>query len=222
MTRQELKAWAKEKVQGKRLILFAAIIVTGILESLTIGQKVITNAEGHYEVTGGIPLGIFFGFVSVGLVSYVVKFINDQDCQFNELFAYAKDFVRILVVNLLRGIFVFLFTLLLIVPGIIKMFAYTMVDMILADSKYDNLGFKEVLDLSEKMMKGHKMDYFVLNLSFVGWHFLAAFTLGILEIWILPYQQVASTKFLYDVKKAYEKENGEEEKPVKKAKKEEE
>ena len=55
------------------------------------------------------------------------------------------------------------------------------------------------------MMMGHKMDYFVLTLSFIGWHILAIFTLGLLEIWIIPYEKVATTKFLLDVKEAYEK-----------------
>ena len=48
-------------------------------------------------------------------------------------------------------------------------------------------------------MNGHKMDFFVLQLSFIGWHILAVFTLGLLEIWIVPYQKTAETKFLYDI-----------------------
>lgn len=57
------------------------------------------------------------------------------------------------------------------------------------------------------MMNGHKMDYFKLELSFIGWHLLAVLTLGILEIWIAPYQATAMTKFLSEVKSEYEKAN---------------
>lgn len=53
-------------------------------------------------------------------------------------------------------------------------------------------------------MNGHKMDYFTLILSFIGWHILAIFTCGILEIWIIPYQTVAQIKFLSDIKASYE------------------
>ena len=50
------------------------------------------------------------------------------------------------------------------------------------------------------MMDGHKADYFMLGLSFIGWHILALFTFGLLELWILPYQYTAMTKFLNDIK----------------------
>lgn len=62
----------------------------------------------------------------------------------------------------------------------------------------------DILKKSEEMMNGHKMDYFMLCLSFIGWHILAFFTCFILEIWVLPYQTVAQVKFLSDVKAASE------------------
>lgn len=100
---------------------------------------------------------------------------------------------------------VFLYYLLLIVPGIIKTISYSLVPYILVDDP--NMSSGDVLDLSAKMMNGHKMDYFKLGLSFIGWHLLAALTLGILEIWIAPYQATAMTKFLSEVKSEYEKTN---------------
>ena len=205
MTRAELKEWAKKKIKGKVLPLFAVILVANIIANISIptGKTVINGME----VQSTFSLAIFLGFISVGLASYMIKFINDKDYQFNDIFAYAKDFVRIFVVNLLKTIFIALWTLLFIIPGIICAFSYTLVDMILADERYNDLGFKEILDLSKAMMKGHKMDAFVLALSFIGWHLLAPFTLFLLEIWIIPYQQTALTKFLYDIKTDYEKEH---------------
>ena len=130
----------------------------------------------------------------------MVKFINDQPVEFKDIFNYSKDFGRAIGAVLLQALYVFLFALLLIIPGIMKLIAYSLVPYLMADDKYDNLGLKELLTKSEEMMNGHKMDYFMLNLSFIGWHILAIFTLGILEIWVIPYQTTATTKFLNDIK----------------------
>ena len=111
---------------------------------------------------------------------------------------------RIFLVNLLQCVFIFLWALLLIVPGIIKAFAYSLVPFLLADDKYKDLGYKAVLQKSEEMMNGHKMDYFVFNLSFIGWALLIPFTFGLILIWLAPYYTTAKTKFLNDIKTSQE------------------
>ena len=202
MNRTELKTWTKQKIKGHRIELLVTILVASILTSLTVGQKVSVN-DGSVSVTGGVPLGIFLYFVEVGLAYYMVKFLNNKEYNFKDLFYFVKDYVRTFVVGLLETIFIFLWALLLIVPGIIKAIAYSLVTLILADDKYKDLKYTEVLKKSEAMMKGHKMDYFVLQLSFIGWHLLAILTLGLLEFWIVPYQTTATYKFLDDIMKNY-------------------
>ena len=87
---------------------------------------------------------------------------------------------------LLKDIFLFLWSLLFIVPGIIKSFSYAMVPYILADNP--GLSATEAITLSRKMMDGNKWRMFVLDLSFIGWMFLSACTLGILGIfYVNPY-----------------------------------
>lgn len=200
MGRVELKKWAKEKIKGHMWQLLGVILVASILTSLVVGQK-YTFEDGKFSATGGVPLGIFLYFIEVGLAYYMVKFINDKNPVFKDLFYFSKDYVRTLIVGFLTGIFTFLWALLLIIPGIIKGIAYSLVPLILADEKYKDLGYMDVLKKSEELMNGHKMDYFVLGLSFIGWHLLAILTLGILEIWIAPYQTTATYKFLDDIMK---------------------
>ena len=203
MNRAEIKTWAKDKIKGHIWELLIPILVTGILTGLTIGQK-YTMDGGTLKVEGGVSLGIFFYFVQVGLVWFMVKFITDQEHNFKDLFHFAGDYVRIFLVNLLQVIFIVLFTLLLIVPGIIKAFSYALVPYLLADDKYKDLGYKAVLDKSAEMMNGHKMDYFVFCLSFIGWFLLAPFTLGLICIWLAPYFTTAQVKFLNDIKTSAE------------------
>lgn len=206
MSRAELKKWAKEKIKGHIFDLLIPIVIASVITNLTIGQK-ITTENGSFHVSGGYPIGILFYFVEVGLAFFMVKFITNQEYNLKNIFNFTSDIVRDFITALISRIFIALWCLLLIVPGIIKSYAYSLMALLLADDKYDDLSSTEILKKSEEMMKGHKMDYFVLGLSFIGWHFLAIFTLGLLEIWILPYQQTATYKFLNDIKTEYEAQN---------------
>ncbi|MDO4996534.1 MAG: DUF975 family protein [Bacilli bacterium] len=201
MNRQELKEWSKNKAKSNMWLLLGMILVSSIITGFTIGSSY--NAEtGQYS--SGYNIGFIFYFVEVGLYAAIASFVNGGSIEFKDLFKYSSDFVRCLITKILASIFIFLWTLLLIVPGIIKAFGYSLIPLLLADSKYKDLTHQELLKKSEEMMDGHKMDYFTLMLSFIGWHILAIFTCGILEIWIIPYQTVAQVKFLTDVKAASE------------------
>ena len=102
---------------------------------------------------------------------------------------------------LLRAIFTWLWTLLLIIPGIIKALSYAMTAYILVD--YPELSANKAIELSMAMMKGHKYDLFYLYLSFIGWILLCLLTLGIGYLWLIPYIQSAQSSFYLDVKEQY-------------------
>lgn len=109
--------------------------------------------------------------------------------------------------NLLCKIFASLWSLLLIVPGIIKVLSYAMTSYILVDRP--ELSANQAINLSKRMMRGHKFDLFYLYLSFIGWIFLCFLTLGIGLVWFLPYAQTAEASFYEDVKAEYESRAGE-------------
>lgn len=206
MSRSELKSWAKAKIKGHIWNLLIPIIIASIFSSITLGVSVKV-VDGNLSITPGTNIGILFTFVQVGLAYIMIRFVNDKDYELKDLFHFASDFARDFLVAFLQTIFIVLWSLLFLIPGIIKAYAYSMVNIILADEKYEDLGFREVLKKSEDMMMGHKMDFFLLQLSFIGWHLLAIFTLGLLEIWIAPYYNTACYKFLNDIKVEYEKAN---------------
>ena len=95
-------------------------------------------------------------------------------------------------------LFTFLWTLLLIIPGIIAVLSYSMTFYILADD--NSIGAMEAIDKSKKMMDGYKWKYFCLGLRFIGWSLLCILTLGIGFLWLLPYMQVSVVKFYDDIK----------------------
>ena len=99
-------------------------------------------------------------------------------------------------------VYTLLWTLCLIVPGIIKSFSYALTPFIL--NERPELSADEAIELSMKMMDGHKMDMFLLYLSFIGWYLLALLTCCIGFLWLMPYIYTTQAAFYEDVKAEYE------------------
>lgn len=99
---------------------------------------------------------------------------------------------------MLTSVFTFLWSLLFIIPGIIASLSYSMVYFIALDNL--ELSALDVIRKSKEMMRGHKGEYFVLGLSFIGWGILGIFTLGILYLWLIPYMQVTMANFYNELK----------------------
>lgn len=97
-----------------------------------------------------------------------------------------KDYLHTTGILLCRDIYLLLWSLLLIVPGIIKFYEYRMIPYIVADNP--DISRQDAFALSKQMTDGHKMDLFILDLSFIGWHLLGAVTCGLGELfWTSPY-----------------------------------
>lgn len=109
---------------------------------------------------------------------------------------------HIVLGQLLMGIFIFLWSLLLIVPGIIKAYSYAMTPYILVDRP--ELSVRDAIRLSGRMMSGRKLDLFCLHLSFIGWMLLCILTLGIGILFLSPYMMTAQAAFYQDVRSDYE------------------
>lgn len=158
----------------------------------------------------GSLLAILVGNVmTIGYACAILKFKRDKDTEItSNMFSIAfKDYWHKVLGMLLMGIFIFLWTLLLVIPGIIKTFSYAMTPYILHE--YPNVGVNDAIDISRKMMKGHKLDLFLLELSFIGWMILTAFSLGIGLLWLAPYMQTAHAGFYEEVKAEYIEKYGE-------------
>lgn len=202
MTRQEIKIWAKGKIKENFWPLLGTIVAASLIGGITSSIKIDSTVGSFTLSIGG---GILTFFMEIGLIKYMTAFINNKPYNFDMIFSKFKDWKQTIIVYLHQFAMILLWTLLLIVPGIIKAYAYSLVTYILAEDS--SISSKDALELSEKMMDGHKGDLFVFELSFIGWHILSILTLGILYIWLIPYQQTATTKFLLDIKEEYEKNN---------------
>lgn len=115
-----------------------------------------------------------------------------------QLFDGFQRFGTALGAYLLTGIFIFLWTLLLIVPGIMAGLSYAMTYFIIADDP--TIGPLQAITKSKEMMRGHKWKLFLLHWRFLGWVLLCILTLGIGILWLVPYVSTSLAHFYEDIR----------------------
>lgn len=199
--------WAPSLV-ATIIIILACVIYMGPYEVMCMqalnGQvfsSPVFPAVSYFLFIFGVLL--VYAPMNVGY-TYAFKLLSsDSDAQVtgNMLRKGFKPYFRNVWGMFLMGLFVYLWALLLFVPGIIKAYAYAMTPYILVDNP--DLSANQAINLSKKMMKGHKFDLFYLHLSFLGWGVLSVFTLGIGMLWLMPYMMTAQAAFYQDVKNEY-------------------
>lgn len=142
---------------------------------------------------------LFFPLVYVFKIHLLALSREGKKIVFSEyLTNLKKKYSRAVPVMGLICLYVILWTILLIIPGIIKGYSYAMASYISIDN--EELSAEECVQRSIEMMKGHKMQLFLLDLSFFGWVLLSILTLGIGLLWLAPYQETAHIKFYEDLK----------------------
>ena len=188
MERAQLKAMAKEQIKGNIGILFVIALITALIGGIL----------GAVPGIGSIASFVITPVLSLAMCAIYLNLVNGQKPEIGDLFSKFNQLVPALVANLLVALFTALWMLLLIIPGIIKSISYSMTFYILAENP--ELSGIEAINRSKAMMEGHKMEYFILQLSFIGWILLGAITLGIAYIWVLPYMQATTTNFYNYVK----------------------
>lgn len=156
---------------------------------LCVGANVIVMAL--CSVLSGISLGvaafILVPSLVIGLNFFSVAMYRGEPSSIEDIFREGFDnFGRKLGGYLWMELFIYLWSLLFVIPGIIKAISYALTPYILADCK--NVRATDALKLSMRMMEGHKWEYFVLGLSFIGWMLLTSLTCGLLYVFYVgPY-----------------------------------
>ena len=182
MDRVALKTKAKAQIKGKIGILFVITLVIGIVSSVASGVLSLIPVVGSFLASIIVTPAFTLSMVRVYLLV-----IKDQKPEVKDAFSGFDDFWSAFKVTLLVGLFTFLWSLLFIIPGIVKSISYSMSMFILAENKGKSA--LECINESKQMTEGHKAELFVLALSFIGWMLLGSITLGIAYIWVIPYME---------------------------------
>lgn len=196
MNRVEIKNFAKEKLSGNLGSIWKILIIAlGISLASTCVLSILFNKMDADFLDS--LLGILMMPLGIGTTAFFVSLIENENFEAKDLFKYYHDFVKIIGVTILMGLIVMLGYICFIIPGIILTLSYSLVPIILI--KKPELGIVETLKYSREKMQGHKLDAFVLGLSFIGWAILGTLTVGILYIWLFPYMQLTFTKFYLNI-----------------------
>ena len=181
------------------LVYLGIIIVVGIIEGFCFDA----DLDYGYGWTGEVSwYNGLISFVCAGPLSFSLIYISKKvyagiEPRIGDLLEGFKDFGKIFIIQILELVFIVLWSLLLVIPGIIKIFAYSMSYYVAMDNP--NLSPNECLKESQRIMKGHKWELFTLVFGYLGWILLSALTLGILSLWVLPRIQQALYLFYLEV-----------------------
>lgn len=136
-------------------------------------------------------------FIGVGYAKFNLNLVDKKNAAFETLFEYFSHWKTTTIARLLRVLYVFLWSLLFIIPGIVAGFSYAMTDYILAEDP--ELTADEAISQSKSIMMGNKWRFFCLQFSFIGWDILATLAFGIGHLWLTPYKQAAYAAFYREV-----------------------
>lgn len=187
----EIRARARKQLGGGIFAeTWSMTMLCYLLYSVIIGAV-------SFTVVGIILLG---GPLTYGMCKITLNNARGvKRTEITDLFGgFNKDFLNSFLLELLMSLYIFLWSLLLVIPGIIKSYAYALSFYIQNDS--ENKDWSYCLHKSEEMMRGHKAELFVLDLSFIGWYIVGALCLGIGTLFVVPYHMQAKTNFYLELK----------------------
>ena len=196
----EIRSAARTALSGHwaeaAMFTFVCYLASWAIGAVSTGLELIVPGASMLVILLVLPMGW----------GYSVAFLGNRrgaEDPFNvsHLLDGYKDFSRIFTTILLMQLYTFLWALLLIVPGIIKGLSYSMTCFVLCDNP--DMKNNEAIELSMKMMDGHKTALFWLYLTFIGWGILCIFTFGIGYFWLAPYMQASLAQFYEEVKEDY-------------------
>ena len=190
MTASEIRAKARQQL-GNNIFsnqwLYALVVCL-----------IVTAISGIASSTVVIPL-LISGPLSFGATKVFLKLARSGDAiKIEDTFGgFTSDLGGNIILGLLISVFTFLWSLLFVIPGIVKAYSYSMAFYI----KHDNPTYtwKQCIDESRKMMDGNKMRLFLLDLSFIGWIIVGMLCLGIGTLWVSPYMSAAHANFYEEI-----------------------
>ena len=158
--------------------------------------------QQNFTVWSGISLLVSLFFIMPMSYSFILLFLDfirgEKEKLVGKLFAFFRHYGRALGTAFMVALYTFFWSLLLVIPGIIKALAYSMTYFISKD--HPEYSIDECIEASKRMMDGHKGELFILELSFIGWFLLSILTLCIGFLWLSPYFRTTIAHYYEELK----------------------
>lgn len=222
MEARDIRQRARENLSPNWGLSIGVAAVACLLGGLMVGTSFIPEIRyswsGNFsgrEIFDGLRISygqsalgfvsfILGGVLQLGYAQFLLKQHDGRNPEFNDLFSQFDRFGAGFAQAFLRGLYTFLWMLLLIVPGIIASLSYAMTPFLMAENP--ELTASEAISRSKALMDGHKMDLFILRLTFIGWDILCILTMNLGYIALNPYKNAAEAVFYRQItaQKRYE------------------
>lgn len=159
----------------------------------------VLSLIGFIALVFGLIRFIVGGAATLGYVKFNLNLVDKKAASFADLFSEFHRFGAGFLMQLLRVVYIFLWTLLLFIPGIYAAYGYAMAPYILMENS--DITANEAITKSKELMNGNRWRLFCLEISFIGWAILVAFfTLGIGMLWLVPYMETSFAAFYREIK----------------------
>ncbi len=197
MTRQQIKAMARAQLGNQ---IFGNTWLIAVV--VAVIQTAISYLVNAIPGIGQIAALLLSGPVAYGVSAMFLKQTRTgEKMDIGDIFnGFREDFSNTFLIGLMTTIFTMLWSLLFIIPGIVKALSYSMAMYIKVD--HPDYDWKQCIDESQRMMQGHKGELFVLNLSFIGWMIVGACCAGIGGFWVNAYMQAATSQFYENLRRS--------------------
>lgn len=189
LTSYDCRSSAWNALRGKWGTAAISILICALIMSLPS----ILYYTRFLAIVGTVLSVLLGAFTTYGQVNQWLIIARGGNPKVDDVFAASKLYGKVLLTYFLMGLYTFLWTLLFIIPGIIKAYAYSMTMHVLRDNP--ELTPSQAITRSQDLMLGNKFKLFVLQLTFIGWILLVAITFGIAAFWVSPYMGVAQCVF---------------------------
>ena len=216
MKRTEIKQYAKSALKGNLVTLLAVVFVQGFILAAVTGlpavfmQRLIVPAvigcpvdfvqelilaavTGFTTIFSAVVVPVSAGPLALGGCRCVLAVCRGEKAKVSLLFEGFRTIKNGALLYFMRNLLVLLWTMLLIIPGIIAGYNYSMAFFLMSEDA--TLSYDQALKKSKQVMQGHKMELFALQLSFIGWYFLIPITLGLAALYVVPYLNVTLGAF---------------------------
>lgn len=204
LNRADIKKTAKSALRAQTSTMVLAYLILTLITTTFVGlyEAIFSSSQPAVNPTAGMWLSsmvfnfvivIIAGVLRIGFVKMSLAALRGEQQSTSDVFGVFKDFAHVAGLVFVTLVKIFLWSLLFIIPGIIAQYRYAMVYYIYLENP--ELTYDETLKLSSDMMRGHKFELFVFQLSFFLWVLLGIVTFGLAMLWVGPYMQIGEAEF---------------------------
>ncbi len=191
-------------VQAISIVLVAIAIIILFASGLSNLNEAYTYGEPTFSTTGiliyliMIIVALFVSYtLSIGFNYFTLNLVRGNEFKFDNIFSRFNKIFKIFGLYFMMGLFIWLWSILFLIPGIIACYRYIMAPYIMAEDP--EVGIMEAIGKSKELMKGYKWKFFCLEISFIGWILLSFLTAYIGLLWVVPYMQTSYAAFYLEV-----------------------